>query len=208
MSIKYYLGIDVETTGQFLSKNAMIGIGCAIFSGESSEPIATFERYLKVPEGRDWELRCKTEFWDKIPERLEEPKVVMRDFVVWLDQYGDKYGNELIILSDTAGFDYSWIDLYLSLYTDRANIYYNGSSYRRIWDTNSAYHDALLMNTGKYEEWNLEKKLDCQNEIYSNDHNPLTDAKNIALNYIKFIEACKKRHNIEPKVYERRTKIE
>lgn len=46
------------------------------------------------------------------------------------------------------------------------------------------YHGVLMERTGKYEEWSLEKNVNCQNTTWKNDHNPLNDARNIASNYI------------------------
>jgi hypothetical protein len=200
--MKYYCAVDIEATGQFLTKNAMIALGCTIMN-DKSEELDNFVGFMNVPEGRYWEKRCVDEFWSKqeetlkyIKEKSENPKDVMNKFAIWLDEMDLKYGKEMVILSDNGGYDYAWIDTYLSEFTERPSIYYRckfnddikGYSFRRTWDTNSVYHGASMIKKGKYVEWNLEKELECQNEKWSNDHDPLNDARNIAANYILFIK--------------------
>jgi hypothetical protein len=206
--MKYFFAVDVETTGQFLTKNAMIAIGCSIMN-EKGEELDKFLGFLKIPENRTWEERCVNEFWSKEQETLdfikkqwEDPKIVMNEFATWLDRMDLKYGEDLVFLSNNVGYDCAWVDQYLSEFTTRRNIYYrlvsyagfdkegNGTprkySFRRVWCTNSMFHGVLLERTGIFEEWNLEKKSECENEVWKNDHNPLNDARTIISNYLLF----------------------
>jgi hypothetical protein len=187
----------------------VIGIGCSVMN-EKCEEVESFVGFMKVPYNKTWEQRCIDEFWSKqketldyIKERWEEPKTVMNAFKDWLNMIDLKYKDDLVVLSDNGGYDYAWIDTYLSEFTNRNSIYYKlvlkntqsddgiilnteVYSFRRTWCTNSMYHGVLLERTGVYEEWSLEKKVGCQNEVWKNDHNPLNDARNIACNYILF----------------------
>jgi hypothetical protein len=179
---------------------------------ENAEECDKFVAYLKIPEGRTWEQRCVDEFWSKqqetlkyITERMADHVEEMQRFVAWLDEMDLKYGSDLVVLSDNGGYDYAWIDTYISNYTKRPSIYYRLKSidgntgekrygFRRTWDTNSVYHGALTeLNPEEYHEWSLEKKLGNQCEEWSNDHNPLNDARNIAANYILWRKQAKKR---------------
>lgn len=203
----FYFAIDIEATGQFLTKNAMIAFGCTLMN-EKSEEVDNFVGFMKVPEGRGWETRCVEEFWSKqqetlkyIEDRSEEPEKVMLNFAEWLDKIDLKYGSEMVVLSDNGGYDYAWIDTYLSEFTTRPSIYYRLKcintekeyGFRRTWDTNSVYHGALtIKRKGEYVQWSLEKELGCQNDKWNNDHNPLNDARNIAANYIMFTDMSKK----------------
>lgn len=205
--MKYYFAIDVETTGQFIDKNAMIAFGCTVMN-EKMEELENFETYMEVPEGKKWEKRCVDEFWSKqekafnfIKNRMKSPSDEMLRFEKWLDKIDLKYGSELVVLSDTSCYDYAWINYYLGCFTGRPSIYYRLKSieddkkqyeYRRIWDTNSIYHGALMEKKKEYIEWNLEKELECKNKKWENDHNSLNDARNIASNYIIFITKTKK----------------
>lgn len=207
--MKFYFAVDVETTGQFLNRNAMIAFGCTIMNAKSEE-VDKFEGYMKIPENREMETRCYEEFWSKqketfdfIKEKAKDHKEVMESFADWLDNMDLKYGSDLVLLSNNGGYDYAWMDTYISNYTKRSSIYYRLKSinketkektygFRRTWDTNSIYHGALtLKRKGEYVEWNLEKEIGCQNNKWKNDHNPLNDARNIASNYILFIENAK-----------------
>lgn len=156
----YYFGIDIETTGQFLNKNAIIAIGCVVIN-EKGEELETFESYLKIPDGRVWEERCVNEFWSKNEDTLSFIKMRMKNPIKemilleeWLNKIDLKYGSELVVLSDNPSFDFAWIDTYLHIFTDRPSIYYRLKTisdqgereygYRRVWDTNSVYHGALM----------------------------------------------------------------
>jgi inhibitor of KinA sporulation pathway (predicted exonuclease) len=201
----YYFAIDVETTGQFITKNAMIAFGCTIMDQEMKE-VEKFSSYLRIPEDRNWEDRCVNEFWSKQPNTLDyikkhmkNPRIEMMRFSDWMDDMDIKYGSTMIVLSDFAMYDIAWINLYLDLFTDRWALYYmlapkenwkDGEKvywFRRIWTTDSVYHGALMnQNPDKYIQWNLEKELNIQNDKWTNDHDPLNDARNIAANYILF----------------------
>jgi hypothetical protein len=207
--MKYFLAVDIEATGQFLTKNAMIGIGSTVMN-EKGEEVDNFVGFMKVPNNRTWEQRCVDEFWSKnketldyIKERWEDAGTVMTKFAGWLNTMDLKYKKDLAILSNNSGYDFAWIDTYLSEYTNRSSIYYRLVSdgvcfdekgvelpesyvYRKTWDTPSIFHGSIFEKTGKYEEWGLVKKVECQNNVWENDHNPLNDARTIASNYIIF----------------------
>lgn len=205
----FYFGIDVETTGQFLTKNAMIEFSCSVMDKESKE-IDNFTAYLDIPKERGWEKRCVDEFWSIQEEKLnfimkniKDHKNEMNRFVDWLDKIDLKYGNDLVILSDNGGYDYAWINTYISNYTDRPSIYYRLKEinkqtnekeycYRRTWDTNSVYHGGLvLLRPNEHIEWNLEDEIGIQNKEWKNDHNSLNDARNIVCNYISYLNKAK-----------------
>ncbi len=259
------LAVDVKTTGQRLTKDSLIAIGCSVMDENASE-LDQFEAYMSVPNeydvpalilmisgalymacigaslvvndidrngnastwlgyiissigwisgitvvlcviamqyiskfARGWEGRCILEFWSKntktldmIKSKMKDPASEMKRFERWLNRIDLEYGDTLIVVSDNAGFDFAWIDTYLSEYTKRYSIYYRYTGvtsfeYRRTWCTNSAFHGALIeRDPNKYIEWNLEEKLGVENGVYKNDHNPLNDARKIAADYILF----------------------
>lgn len=200
MTSKFYLGVDVETTGQNLTQHAMIALGAVVMDEQFNE-LETFAGYLKMNKSRVWEQRCVDEFWSKnqtILEKIEKnannPYVVMNSFVEWLSLLDAKFKDNLVVVSDNVGFDVAWINEYLSIYTTRPSLDYRWCDiekkyvYRRIWDTNSVMHGALLVNTGKVIEWNVETALEVQNDRWKNDHDPLNDARNVAANYILCIK--------------------
>jgi hypothetical protein len=107
-----------------------------------------------------------------------------------------KYGDKLIILSDTSCFDYEWIDYYLTKYTNRYCLNYRFKGldennkekyeYDALFNTSSFYSGILMKNTGVLHKWSLEKTLDIQNKEWSNDHKAINDARNIAANFITY----------------------
>ncbi len=215
LATKKFGAVDIESTGQHLTRNAMIAFGFSIQDGEEKE-LDTFVAYLSVPEGREWEKRCVDEFWSKeqdtlayITERMKDPKEEMERFATWLDEMDTKYKGDLVVLSDNGGYDYAWIDEYLSAFTKRPSIYYRlkgvdaesgekNYGFRRTWDTNSMYHGALTeLRPTEYIQWSLEKELGNKQDTYKHDHNPLNDARCIALDYIRHRKDALKRKNCE-----------
>eukprot|EP01080_Neovahlkampfia_damariscottae_P002321 gene2321-2789_t len=209
--MKHYFAVDVETTGQYMNKNAMIAFGCTVMDQDMKE-VDNFVTFMSIPNERIWEERCVNEFWSKQKETLEhiekhmkEPKEEMERFSKCIDEIDLRYGSNLVVLSDFCAYDIAWINNYLEFFTNRYSLYYmlapnehqKGKEkiywFRRIWDTNSAYHGALtILHPNEHHEWNLEKKLGIQNERWENDPNPLNDARNIASNFILFLKKNKK----------------
>lgn len=200
MTSKFYLGVDVETTGQYLSINAIVALGAVVMDEQFNE-LETFVGYFKIPEEHVWEKRCVDEFWSKNQLMLDKFKknaanldLVMKSFAEWLSLLDTKFKDNLVVVSDNVGFDIAWINQYLSLYTYRPSLYYRWCDvqkkyvYRRIWDTDSVMHGALLATTGKVIEWNVESALEVQNDRWKNDHDPLNDARNVVANYILCIK--------------------
>ena len=220
---KYYFAFDVETTGQFLDKNAMVAFGCTVMDQEMHE-VDSFSAFMSIPKGKVWEDRCVSEFWSKNQEALEYIKGKMTDareemqrFVEWMDAIDLKYETNMVVLTDNPSYDVAWLNHYIGLYTDRHCLYYmlapkdkweNGERcywFRRIVDTNAVYNGALtIMNPHTEHVWGLEDKLEIQNTKWENDHDPLNDARNIAANYILFLRKTKaqiKESKLSPNIY-------
>ena len=84
--MKYFFAIDIETTGQFVNKNAMIAFGCTVMD-ENMKEVDNFGAFMSIPNGREWEERCVNEFWSKqketlqyIEKQMKEPKEEMGVF--------------------------------------------------------------------------------------------------------------------------------
>jgi oligoribonuclease (3'-5' exoribonuclease) len=202
MESKVFLGMDIETTGQYLGVNAMIALGMVVLD-ENLQQLESFSIFLEE-DGAEREQRCMDEFWaerkelfEKIMEQAIDPEEAMNAMVDWLLGVEKKYANRLVVLSDNPSFDVAWINYYLAKYTKHPMLYYGLAKtaegdfkyeYRRIWDTDSAFHGALAATQHKVVEWGLEKELGVQNEKWSNTHDVIADASNIAANYALFIK--------------------
>lgn len=196
MMKKVFLAIDIETTGQHYTKNAIIEIGATVM--DSERELSTFHGFLTM-DGRAFEKRCYDEFWSQhldkiaeIQEKASHPTTTMENFCNWFDCMCLAYPN-LVVLSDFAEYDLGWLNYYISNYTSRPCLYYHtttdGYSFTLPIDTHSAYQAALaILQPGSDHKWNLEKALEIQNNQFSNNHNSLEDACNIAANYIIFLQ--------------------
>lgn len=218
MEGKVYLGFDIETTGQFPTENSMIALGMFLVDNQGKELNKFFvclkEDGMKREERCMTEFWGNfAELWEFIQTSAIEPLVAMQLAVEWLSKIEMAYGDRLVVLSDNASYDVAWINMYLSRYHDflkRPMLYYGLQKnpkwkenadpeenvgqeeftyqYRRIWDTDSAFHGALVLEKGESIEWKLEDRLGVQNPKWKNSHHPEEDAANIATNYALFLK--------------------
>ncbi len=189
----YYLGIDVETSGQGLGTNFMTQIGAAIVDVERGVTVATWESYVAQPEGRVWEERCVREFWSK-PEnaaRWEETKAevaaarpaaeVAAEFRAWVAEHGATPDDTTIIF-DTAGFDQSWVDQMLG---DGSCLYLLGG-YKQPRDASSWYVGMGLRSPAENVDSESEAAADTWGIAWpefhvKHDHHPAHDAELMVL---------------------------
>lgn len=208
------LAIDVETTGSDLTKNAMIMLGATLMGLDKKE-ITSFSNCLKIPKGRGINKVCKREFWDhhkdlfnKIVKMSIKPGDVMNRFSKWLDQIDCKYGRAVVVVSNNPGFDFAWVNLYLSIYTKRVPIYYRkikspvGNTspsskprtntarkyvFRRVFCTNSSYLGCHMTRDNTFDCWVSANKIGFGNGKYNNNHDALEDARKIASDFCNMI---------------------
>ncbi len=145
---KVYMGLDVETTGQYLSHNAMVALGAVAMDAEGAM-LHTFKVCLAVPPHKGWEQRCVDEFWSKqadlkaaIERDAIAPECAMRGFARWLNLMDLLYGDRLVLLTDNPSFDVAWINLYLADHTDRPSLYY-GYSFLRLATGGGPFSPAI-----------------------------------------------------------------
>lgn len=136
---KVYMGIDVETTSQYLSNGAMIALGAVVMDA-GGKTLHTFKVCLAVPPYKGWEPRCLAEFWlhhETLKAAIERDAIdaekAMRGFARWLNLMDLVYGDRLVLLTDNPAFDVAWINLYLHQYTNRPSLYY-GFSFDKVVD--------------------------------------------------------------------------
>lgn len=162
--------------------------------------------YMAMPPGTGFEKRCWDEFWSKqqdklqtIFEKAQPPEKQMPLFVEWLDGIELKYGAQNVrLLGNFTAYDFKWLDIYAKKYGGRPCLYqkivekkdgvgtYKFSTYI---DTNQQYRGALLiLKPDAFEKWGVEESLGIQNDKYTNDHDALTDARNIVLNYLLYLD--------------------
>lgn len=125
-----WCSIDIERTGNSLKTNGMIQIGATIMESKTRRELASFKVQLNIPEGKGWEERCVTEFWDKHLELQPfkqsvdnkegvEPEIAMTQFKGFVEEGFRKYARgdlkRWTFVTDIYN-DASWIDLYLAEY--------------------------------------------------------------------------------------------
>lgn len=155
----YLIGLDIEASGQRLSKHAMVGLGAAVIRVSDRKKVAEFSSEMNIPKDLGWEQRCLDEFWDNkktdgfeelqaYKKRInnnacEEPAVAMKRFVSWLrnDVLKDIAKGDYQVLdfvSDTTSFDLTWINYYLDKYTDEGPLHL-------FWDNH--FRDVIQANS-------------------------------------------------------------
>jgi hypothetical protein len=138
----HFLSIDVESSGQDMLSNFVVAIGACVLEVarnlvvEPSED--TFLVYLEPPPGTSWDAHCLSRFWNRSKhgeatplQQLEEQRRQhgvwqaahgIQQFVFWVRRMAFKYPN-LIVISDTASFDFAWIDFYIQRYSPQPRIF-------------------------------------------------------------------------------------
>lgn len=204
-SITHVLAIDVEASGGNVLENWMPEFAAAFWRIGDQKPTATFYRCLAQPAGCTWSPQSMVQFWTNLDkgfdgktplealrdrqamhEPLADPVQAMHDFVAWARglEAAKAADEEIILATDTTGFDLSWIAVYLA----RAG--YDGpeslfGQYRPARDTNSFYFGMGR----KMRKWGSEgvalealglTELPAWVKQYAHNHDPQSDANEIA----------------------------
>ncbi|MCP3658846.1 MAG: hypothetical protein GY830_00420 [Bacteroidetes bacterium] len=197
---EYVLGIDVETSGCSFAKNGLLSIGCSI-KDENVQEVDNFQINIDLPEDREYEEDCLNHFWLRHPAAFEfiksntvSPEIAMNKFWEFIARAEKNYPR-LIIVSDNPTFDIAWINLYLSLYTDRKPLNYaENNKYRQIWGASSIQkYFNLFPRYHLLKDWRRELLIPERKHREKlglivpaeHDHNSLTDARIIAENFIR-----------------------
>jgi len=121
--LRYFIGYDVEATGQCMKNNFMCRFGASLVEIKTGKQLSRFSTFCKPPSDKHgWEQRCLDEFWfkpdikplyDEIVAALPTAPTLAQAgnlFVSWINKQITEYGGEsLMFVSDTAGFDYAWL---------------------------------------------------------------------------------------------------
>ena len=205
--IKYMLGIDVESTGQCMRTNFMPRFGAALVCIESGATLEKFSTFVLPPTREHvWEPRCLSEFWltPSVRPRYDEIlKALTTDaentptlekagenFVEWIQELCTRYGSDtMMIVSDTAGYDYAWLQTAMPAGTSLQYVFNN--VYRPTMAVSNFYggvarttpETALFDLLGLCcRHLGIEKPVTPGGVVH--DHSPQNDAETIAY------EAC------------------
>jgi hypothetical protein len=171
----------------------MTCLGVALLEPEGGTIVATHKFYFPQPEGKIWEERCLNEFWKK-PENKELYETTLENvknappinksmaaFKQWVLDVTK--GKKVCIVFDTAGFDQSWVDLYLQ---DTSCLYLLGY-YQQTRDITSyklGFTSSLLVGMSGTMRFNVQfpdmKIPDKAPNGAAHDHDPEHDAACIA----------------------------
>lgn len=223
--IKYLLSVDIETTGQTPITGTMIELAAALVSLESKEVVSTRYYYF----GEDdviWCARTLLEFWNELKmgkdgktplellrERVERDQVPVTtrrdaalDFVTWARNIYDEEDGAVMAITDTSGFDASFISHLLAEHENAKewaigksmpySLNYLFGEYQPVRDINSFYLGA----GGTLKKWGARDAMKQRfakqiaaaggsadgdpapwAQKFPHDHNPLNDARKIGL---------------------------
>ena len=204
-AITHIIVFDVETTGPNVLRNWMPEFAGAYWRIGDRAPTETFYRGLLQPPATEWDATTLAEFWNhpdhgfdgmtpleallkrqsaNVP--LADPVQAMKDFAQWVQQLdaAKSSDEEIILVSDTTGFDAQWLAVYLA----RAGL--PGpellfGEYRPLRDTNSLFFgiaktiDKWGSERAALAALNIDKMPDWVQQ-YAHNHDPLSDANSIA----------------------------
>lgn len=191
--------IDIETTGSNCLKNEMVCFGVVIVDLMHNRKVSSGDFYLlPMKENYVWEQRCLDEFWDK-PENIEMKRemlrkaevrgayssVAMNAFYQWVLKH--TAGSEAVVFFDTAGFDVTFMNVYMSR-AGLPSMDYIFGSYQPVRDS-SSFHAGVAKCLPTDGMWGMEKQAiktlggdvdTLGKNPHAANHDPLSDAHSIA----------------------------
>lgn len=209
---EYVLAWDIEKSGPRTDKHSMLAIGAVVVRVIDDQEVSKFRVFMKMEEGHDFSEHCRADYWynfEKNPNNKRVLKLIetegippsdgIRKFADWLDEQERTY-TSLAPTTDNPSSDAAWVSHYFQKYLDRhPMIHREGKEplYRRLHHSNE-YARAISLDDGSGGDW-------CQRlremgikvppkELH--DHDPLNDARWIALLYtacIRYTHATRKR---------------
>lgn len=118
--------VDIETTGTRPDRSAMIELAAVKFNLKDRQVSPNvFNRALKIPKNRYWDEDTRAWWYkqkdvlDKIIARGEDPAIVMRDFVDWVNPSG----GPLRFWAKPTTFDFMFVTSYLNDYNQPTSIF-------------------------------------------------------------------------------------
>lgn len=195
------VGLDLETAGIRLREHPIVSLG--IYALCPSDPkLLEFKKRLNFQVNwfepgtdrfGDFEPRCVTEFWDKLPrthlaalqENAHPPCVAMGWFAVWLDELEARFpppNYEIRFVSDNPSMDIARLDAYLENYASRDPVRVGKrNGWRRVINPTD-----MLRTVPK--EWRNGFR---GHPGVTHDHLPENDAHVIVLDYLRATEYAK-----------------
>lgn len=205
----FYLVIDIETSGQYVTHNHILAFGAVIVDVRQEKIIDSFVAYPN--EGFiEWEPACKKEFWDTHPEirdatlkELQEngelPSCAFGRFVKWVESLPNK--EQTVIIVDTADFDAAWMNYHLSR-IHSPSLHSILGSYKPVRDVTS-FHLGVAKQTPSLGMWDADiaalrsltgnPNADFPDWKIEHDHSPVNDASVTGLRAARIanlIESC------------------
>lgn len=213
-TMAHYIFVDIETTGPNLYKNYMpcfaIAVVRVVYNSAGKickEPKLVHKKkwFVFAPPntGKGWDQNTLQEFWlkknkslyDKIFLKFQQqlacsPQQAMLEFVNTCRQFCNP-----VLCSDTAAFDFQWIDYYLSHYYPSNGTGITAATlfgtYKAVKDISSYFsgvagilesrypHESAMKkhNIDKKEWKDYAKRVNCP----KHNHDPENDATHIAL---------------------------
>lgn len=164
--------VDVESDGPIIGLHSMVCFGAVLVDKEGKFDKTFYGQTKPISTTYKPEALAISGFTRKEHESFDDPEEVMKNFAKWLRDLGN-----VTLISDNNGYDASWINYYLYLYTG-SNPF--GWSSRRIGDLFCGYYHNM------YYRW----KKHRDKEKYPHNHDPISDAKGNASALLWFHNNC------------------
>jgi len=198
---EYVLAWDIEKSGPRTDKHSMLALGAVLVrvADDYVPPDGEFRVFIEMEEGHDFSEVCRREYWynwkdfpnnknvlKAIKAHGAQPAVAIRQFADWLDRQERTYPS-LALVTDNPASDAKWVSHYFEKYLDRNPMIHpfgDETKYRRLHHSN-AFARAISLDDGSGGQWcdRLRKRGIMVPPNSLHDHDPLNDAKWIALLY-------------------------
>ena len=199
---EWVLAWDIEKSGPRTDKHSMLALGAVVVrvADDWVPPDGEFRVFMKMEQGHDYSAVCRREYWynwDDYPNNRNVLKAIdmfgmdpaegIRQFAEWLDAQERKYGKALALATDNPASDARWVSHYFQKYLNRNPIIHpfgDERRYRRLHHSN-AFARAISLDDGSGGKWcdRLRQRGIRVPPESLHDHDPLNDARWIALLY-------------------------
>lgn len=201
-----YVAIDIETSGPYMRKNALLAFGVCVMRRDTGEVLMKKGYYLGVEQGTVYDPVTWESFWSKNLDVLREidakaktssPATVMYQFAEDIDAFGTS--DNLTLVSDNPAYDIPWLldrlQLYMMEASGRSRHILKQTSYTMPVSTECYARGVMQMTGNMTKIRDMLKFLGLEKlpDHIVHDHRPENDAHAIAYLHYMFEQKVNKK---------------
>ena len=149
-----YISIDIESDGPIPGVNSMLSLGAAAYT-KDKKLLDVFSSNLHFlsdathnPDTMEW-WKTQPEAWKKCRENARDPKLVMHEFVDWINSFKDYTP---VLVAFPAGFDFTYVYWYTMKFVGKSPVSFSCIDIKTfaMATLNCGYRDSTKRNFPKH----------------------------------------------------------